>query len=277
MPSAPKQTNGEAQPAAPPSSAASPTSPNTSGQSQADPRLQYLPFCFPGTDAQGRENETPFPSPRTREAEGLCSTLRQHQLREQILSGRLQAWNCSLSEDSPQGFILSLLAKPISAGPRLDFAGCPEPQPASPKKTPQSPSCLGNTAPGAAPCSTAPATASATQGGDQAASAQADCASTSEKSAAMACGTETVAVANEGAASNQLISNWRRSEFRTITILSLITTHLLPALLALVGACTYLLRLRLRQRSESFLEDLGWGTIARLLMPAALGGLLSVV
>jgi hypothetical protein len=277
LPSAPKQTNGEAPPAAPPSGAASPASPNTSGQSQADPRLQYLPFCFPGTDGQGRENKTPFLSPRTREAEGLCSTLAQHQLREQILFGRLQAWNCSLSEDSPQGFILSLLAKPISAGPRFDFAGCREPPPASRKETLQSPSSQGNTAPGAAPCSTAPATASATQGGDQAASAQADGASTGEKPAALACRNEIVAVANEGGASNQLISDWRRSEFRTIAILSLITKHLLPALLALVGACTYLLRLRYRQRSESLLEDLGWGAFARLLMPAALGGLLSVV
>ena len=276
-PSAPKQTNGEAPPAAPPSGATSPASPNTSGQSQADPRLQYLPFCFPGTDGQGRENKTPFLSPRTREAEGLCSTLAQHQLREQILFGRLQAWNCSLSEDSPQGFILSLLAKPISAGPRFDFAGCREPPPASPKETSQSPSCQGNSTPGTAPCSTAPPAASATQAGDRAASAQADCASTGEKPAALACGNETMPAAKEGGASNHLISDWRRSEFRTIAILSLITKHLLPALLALVGACTYLLRLRYRQRSESLLEDLGWGAFARLLMPAALGGLLSVV
>lgn len=248
-PSAPKQTNGEAPPAAPPSGATSPASPNTSGQSQADPRLQYLPFCFPGTDGQGRENKTPFLSPRTREAEGLCSTLAQHQLREQILFGRLQAWNCSLSEDSPQGFILSLLAKPISAGPRFDFAGCREPPPASPKETSQSPSCQGHAAPG-------------TTGG---------------QAAAPACQNETSPTAREDGASNQLISDWRRSEFRTIAILSLITKHLLPALLALVGACTYLLRLRYRQRSESLLEDLGWGAFARLLMPAALGGLLSVV
>ena len=273
----PNQSEGQGRPTAPPGAPAQSASPNTSGQSQADPRLQYLPFCFPGTDAQGQPNKTLFLAPRSREAEGLCSTLRQHQIREQILFGRLQAWNCSLSEDSPQGFILSLLAKPISAGPRFDFAGCPEPPPARPKVTSQSPSCQGNTAPGAAPCSTAPAAASATQAGDQAASAQADCAATGEKPAALACGTETMPAANEGGASNQLISDWRRSEFRTIAILSLITKHLLPALLALVGACTYLLRLRYRQRSESLLEDLGWGAFARLLMPAALGGLLSLV
>jgi hypothetical protein len=116
LPSAPKQTNGEAPPAAPPSGATSPASPNTSGQSQADPRLQYLPFCFPGTDAQGRENKTPFLSPRTREAEGLCSTLAQHQLREQILFGRLQAWNCSLSEDSPKASSSACWQNPFPRG-----------------------------------------------------------------------------------------------------------------------------------------------------------------
>jgi len=245
----PNQSEGQGRPAAPPGAPAQSAGATTNSESQADPRLNYLPFCFPGKDAQGQPNKTLFLAPRSREAEGLCSTLRQHQLREQILFGRLQAWNCSLSEDSPQGFILSLLAKPISAGPRFDFAGCQEPPPASPKVTSHSPSCQGHAAPG-------------TSGG---------------QAAAPACQNETSPTAREDGALNQLIGDWRRSEFRTIAILSLITKHLLPALLALVGACTYLLRLRYRQRSESLLEDWGWGAIARLLMPAALGGLLSLV
>ncbi|MFN8984079.1 MAG: hypothetical protein ACK5X9_16380 [Alphaproteobacteria bacterium] len=272
---APKQADDPVPSTAP---ATPPGGSNTPGQSQADPRLNYLPFCTPGTDAQGRENKTPFLAPRTREAEGLCSALAQHQLREQILFGRLQAWNCSLSEDSPQGFILSLLAKPISAGPRFDFAGCRESPPAKPKEAPEARSCPGTAEPGAAPCPTAPAVATANEAGDRAASSPANCGTADDKPAALACGNETVAAVKEVSASSLLITSWRRSEFRTIGILSLITKHLLPALLALVGACTYLLRLRYRQRSQSLLEDLGWGRgPARLLMPAALGGLLSVV
>lgn len=273
----PNQSGGQARPTVPPGATTQSPASNTANESLAEPRLNYLPFCFPGTDEQGNLNKVLFLAPRSREAEGLCSALAQHQIREQILFGRLQAWNCSLSEDSPQGVILSLLAKPISAGPRFDFAGCREASPANPRAMSQPPSCQGSTAADAAACLTTSAVASAPQGGDQAASAQAHCANTGEKPAASSCGKESAAAAKEGAAAKQLISDWRRSEFRTIAILSLITKHLLPALLALVGACTYLLRLRYRQRSESLLEDLGWGAFARLLMPAALGGLLSVV
>jgi hypothetical protein len=208
----PNQSEGQALPTVPPRATTQSPASNTASESLAEPRLNYLPFCYPGTDEQGEPNKVLFLAPRSREAESLCSALAQHQIREHILFGRLRAWNCSLSEDSPQGVILSILAKPVSGGPQFDFAGCHQ----------------------------APA-------------------------------------AREDGTSDQFINDWRRSEFRTIAILSLITKHLLPALLALVGACTYLLRLRYRQRSQSLLEDWGWGTLARLLMPAALGGLLSVV
>jgi hypothetical protein len=53
--------------------------------------------------------------------------------------------------------------------------------------------------------------------------------------------------------------------------------HILPALLALLGASIYLLRLRQRQKLQSTLEDAGLATFARLLMPVALGGLLGLV
>ena len=77
---------------------------------------------------------------------------------------------------------------------------------------------------------------------------------------------------------NEMLRHWQQSEFRTATIVSLMANHLLPSLLALVGACTYLLRLRIRQRAGSMLEEFGlWAGFARLLMPAALGGLLSIV
>jgi hypothetical protein len=73
------------------------------------------------------------------------------------------------------------------------------------------------------------------------------------------------------------VSHWERSERRTVTVLTLLANHILPALLALLGASIYLLRLRQRQKAQSTLEDGGWGAVARLFMPLALGGLLGLV
>jgi ABC-type multidrug transport system fused ATPase/permease subunit len=71
--------------------------------------------------------------------------------------------------------------------------------------------------------------------------------------------------------------HWQRSERRTVTVLTLMANHILPGLLALLGASIYLLRLRQRQKARSVLEDTGMAGLARLLMPAALGGLLGLV
>jgi hypothetical protein len=71
--------------------------------------------------------------------------------------------------------------------------------------------------------------------------------------------------------------HWQRSERRTVTVLTLMANHIMPALLALLGASIYLLRLRQRQKAQSTLEDAGMATFARLLMPVALGGLLGLV
>ena len=210
----------------------------------ATARLRYLPFCRPARDAAGKEKQEPFLAPRSREAEGLCSSLAQHQIREELLFGRLQAWNCSLSQDSPQHLILNLLVKRISDGPGFDFANCPD--------------------------SSGPRTQVATG---------ANCSPTGSPSAASDCASPSNTAGSEGdSETRNPIKDWRKSEIRTIAILSLLMNHLLPALLALLGACVYLLRLRLRQRAQSALETTGYaGTFARLLMPAAMGGLLSVV
>lgn len=208
----------------------------------ATARLKYLPFCQPGTDKAGRDRKEPFLSPRSREAEGLCSELAQHQVREGILFGRLHAWNCSLSQDSPQGIVLGLLIRPILDGPKFDFADCKSPQmPAL--ETVQAASC-GNTVQ---------------------TSTGATCATTDPSS--------TSRTDNER---RDLVDDWRKSEFRTVAILSLLANHLLPSLLALLGACIYLLRLRFRQRAQSALETMGLAALARLIMPAVLGGLLSI-
>ena len=71
--------------------------------------------------------------------------------------------------------------------------------------------------------------------------------------------------------------HWQRSERRTVTVLTLMANHILPGLLALLGASIYLLRLRQRQKARSVLEHAGLAGAARLLMPAALGGLLGLV
>ncbi|MCA3323354.1 MAG: hypothetical protein INF75_00140 [Roseomonas sp.] len=206
--------------------------------------LKYLPFCRPARDAAGKEKQEPFLAPRSREAEGLCSSLAQHQIREELLFGRLQAWNCSLSQDSPQHLILNLLVKRISDGPGFDFANCPD--------------------------SSVPGSQVATE---------ANCSATGSPSAASDCASASITARSEGhSETRDPIKDWRKSEIRTIAILSLLMNHLLPALLALLGACVYLLRLRFRQRAQSALETMGYaGTFARLLMPAVMGGLLSVV
>ncbi|MFM7780643.1 MAG: hypothetical protein ACKPB8_18135, partial [Alphaproteobacteria bacterium] len=71
--------------------------------------------------------------------------------------------------------------------------------------------------------------------------------------------------------------HWQRSERRTVTVLTLMANHILPGLLALLGASIYLLRLRQRQKARSMLEDASIAGLARLFMPAALGGLLGLV
>ena len=209
----------------------------------ATARLKYLPFCQPGTDKAGRDRREPFLAPRSREAEGLCSELAQHQVREGILFGRLHAWNCSLSQDSPQGILLGLLIRPILDGPKFDFADC---------KSPQTP-----------PLETAQA---------------ASCDNTAQTNTAATCATTVPSSTARGENERRdLVDDWRKSEFRTVAILSLLANHLLPSLLALLGACIYLLRLRFRQRAQSALETMGLAALARLIMPAVLGGLLSIV
>jgi len=98
-----------------------------------------------------------------------------------------------------------------------------------------------------------------------------------DRSAATACSNSTDCVARDQAKRQETLRDWQNSEFRATAMLSLLGNHLLPALLALLGACTYLLRLRFRQRIQSTLEHLGWAGVARLLMPTVLGGLISVV
>jgi len=88
-----------------------------------------------------------------------------------------------------------------------------------------------------------------------------------------ACRSPTSGEASEGTP----VYHWQRSERRTVTVLALMANHILPALLALLGASIYLLRLRQRQKAQSILEDAGMATFARLLMPLALGGLLGLV
>lgn len=208
----------------------------------ATAHLKYLPFCLPGMDKAGRDREVPFLAPRSRDAEGLCSELAQHQVREGILFGRLHAWNCTLSQDSPQGIVLGLLIRPISDGPKFDFAGC------QPSRT-----TVSETAPAASCGHTAQTTAAAT------------CATTDTSG--------NTPTSNER---RDLVDDWRRSEFRTVAILTLLANYLLPSLLAFLGACIYLLRLRFRQRAQSALEAMGMAAPARLIMPAVFGGLLSI-
>ena len=50
-----------------------------------------------------------------------------------------------------------------------------------------------------------------------------------------------------------------------------------PLILVIIHYNIYLLRLRQRQKAQSTLEDVGWATFARFLMPFALGGLLGLV
>jgi hypothetical protein len=209
-----------------------------------DARLNHLSFCLPGVDQAGKDNKKPFLAPSSREAEGLCSTLAQHQIREGILFGRLHAWNCSLSQDMPQSFLLRQLISPISDGPRFDFADC--------KNASEPESALAQAA---------------------------NCGHMGQPTTAANCVYASARATTEAVGENRdLIQDWRKSEFRTIAILSLLANHLLPSLLAFMGACIYLLRLRFRQRAQSALETLGFAAaFARLLMPAVLGGLLSVV
>jgi hypothetical protein len=85
------------------------------------------------------------------------------------------------------------------------------------------------------------------------------------------------ALSTEDVSKGSSTYHWQRSERRTVTVLTLIANHILPGLLALLGASIYLLRVRQRQKARSLLEDASIAGLARLFMPAALGGLLGLV
>jgi hypothetical protein len=155
---------------------------------------------------------TPHHSPKTPEAEGLCSALAEQKTRETFLFHRLRTWNCSVTQDWATFWII----RPLVSG------------------------AWGN--------------------GDSQALNYGPCNAMTEKDV------------QDGTP----LYHWQRSERRTVTVLALMANHVLPALLALLGASIYLLRLRQRQKLQSTLEDAGMTTFARLLMPVALGGLLGL-
>ena len=75
----------------------------------------------------------------------------------------------------------------------------------------------------------------------------------------------------------QYIAHWQRSELRAIPVLHLISQHLLPAILAMLGASISLLLGRYRARNAETLRDGLMNTLALIIMPTTLGALIGLV
>jgi hypothetical protein len=75
----------------------------------------------------------------------------------------------------------------------------------------------------------------------------------------------------------QYLAHWQRSELRAIPVLHLISQHLLPAILAMLGASISLLLGRYRARNTETLRDGFLSTLALIIMPTTLGALIGLV
>jgi len=74
-----------------------------------------------------------------------------------------------------------------------------------------------------------------------------------------------------------LLRHWQRSELRASPVLHLMSQHLLPAALAMLGATIAILLNQRRARLDERLRDHWLGSIALVIMPTSLGALLGLV
>ncbi|MCA3363145.1 MAG: hypothetical protein ING08_03035 [Roseomonas sp.] len=75
----------------------------------------------------------------------------------------------------------------------------------------------------------------------------------------------------------QYLVHWQRSELRAIPVLHLLSQHLLPAVLAMLGASISLMLSRYRARNMETLRDGIFSSLALIIMPTTMGALLGLV
>ena len=74
-----------------------------------------------------------------------------------------------------------------------------------------------------------------------------------------------------------LLRHWQRSELRATPKLQLLSQHLLPGAMAMLGAAIAMLLSRNRARLDGRLRDDSLSTIAMVIMPTSLGALIGLV
>ena len=73
-----------------------------------------------------------------------------------------------------------------------------------------------------------------------------------------------------------LLRHWQRSELRAIPILQLLSQHLLPGAMAMLGAAIAMLLSQNRARLDGSLRNNWLSTIAMIIMPTSLGALIGL-
>jgi ABC-type molybdate transport system permease subunit len=74
-----------------------------------------------------------------------------------------------------------------------------------------------------------------------------------------------------------LLRHWQRSELRAIPTLQLLSQHLLPGAMAMLGAAIAMLMNQNRARLDGRLRDNFLSTLAMVIMPTSLGALIGLV
>jgi hypothetical protein len=74
-----------------------------------------------------------------------------------------------------------------------------------------------------------------------------------------------------------LLRHWQRSELRATPTLQLLSQHLLPGAMAMLGAAIAMLLSQNRARLDGRLRDDSLSTIAMVIMPTSLGALIGLV
>ncbi len=229
-------------------------SPNAS--SEAGIRHSY-PYCWPD---EGKNYPKYYLQPSSAGTKNLCGQLGEQKVRESLSFARLYGWNCEIAKAPLVGNLFLRLS-----------GGQPSVPPTHGDENPVSTNANRNTTMATA------AVAGVAPSPDTANKDKEGKASDPKTSAFYYNGCGDVISANNTTEGSSPEHDWRRSELRAVPVLHLLSHHLLPGGLALLGASVSLLLSRYRARNAETLRD-GWlATTVLVVMPTALGSLIGIV
>jgi hypothetical protein len=203
-------------------------------------KSQLPVFCEP-EKAEKIEKQHHYWRPLTLDALRLCGALKEQRLREQLVFARLRGWNCDIADT---GFILGDILLRLFSNMNEKNLDPINPRTGFTKcELPSSPNQVN----------------------------QQDPTDQQENQS------QKAPTAQRENQRQQYLAHWQRSELRAIPVLHLISQHLLPAILAMLGASISLLLGRYRARNTETLRDGFLSTLALIIMPTTLGALIGLV